>query len=150
MAARLNRWTFLRAGGVALACAAVAVGASGCGGSSGAAISATSTTVAPPPTSAAHKAATGVSGRISAENGMSWVVTTKAGKQVTVTITTATKFGTSAHPTTQQQFPVGTTVRVVGRVDGGTVTASRIVVPEPKASQNPAPSTTAATPSISD
>lgn len=140
----VNRLTWLRVGGAVLACTTVALGASGCEGAGGAAISVPSTTIAPPPTSTTqtHRPRNGVTGRISAENGTSWVVTTKAGKQMTVTITPGTKFGTAAHPETEQQLTVGSTVRVTGQVDGNAVTATRIAVPQPRPSQSPAPSTT--------
>lgn len=143
----MTKSTWLRVGGVALACAGVALGVSGCEGSADASIApSVTTTVAPAPTSSAHKPRDGVTGQISSENGTSWVVTTKKGKQITVTITSGTQFGNAAHPATEQQFTVGTTVRVVGAVSGDTVTATRIVVPQPKPNPSAAPTTTTGTP----
>lgn len=134
---------WLRVGGAALVCAGLGLGLAACGGDTGIASPAVSSAV--PTTSSAPAARAkhpSVTGRITAENGTSWVVTTKAGKQVTVMITTNTKFGTAASPATEQQFTVGSTVRIAGDLSGTTVTATRIVVPTPKPSQSATPSPT--------
>ena len=133
---------WLRVGGAALACAGLGLGLSACGGTTGVATPATSAATPTSNHQAARAKHDGVTGRITSENGTSWVVTTKAGKQVTVTITTNTKFGTAASPATEQQFPVGSTVRIAGAVQGDTVTATRIAAPQPKPSQTPTPSPT--------
>jgi riboflavin synthase alpha subunit len=77
----------------------------------------------------------GVRGKVTAENGSSWTVTTAKGKAVTVAITPQTQFGTKKQPATAAQFPVGAEVRVVGDgaqkgKDGGSLTAARIVAPK--------------------
>lgn len=82
----------------------------------------------------------GVRGKVTAENGSTWTVTTQKGKAVTVTLTPTTAFGTKKQPATAAQFPVGSEVRVIG--DGGKkdakgLTATRIVAP--KAASTPAP-----------
>ncbi|MGH7869510.1 MAG: DUF5666 domain-containing protein [Candidatus Dormibacteraceae bacterium] len=101
-----------------LAVAAVTgVGLVGCGGSSTAGTSPT-----PSPTGALY----GVAGQISAESGSTWTVTNKAGTQYTVTVTSQTQFGTKQYPATQQQFKVGSSVRVRGTGSGTSVTATRV------------------------
>ncbi len=139
-------WTWTRIGAVAVVCAGLGLGVSACGGTAGAAGAATTSSAAPASGAKAHDKRDGVAGRITAENGDSWVITTKAGKTITVDITPNTKFGTTDHPATEQQFPVGSTVRVSGAVDGDTVSAARIAIPQqrtgPSASVTPTPAPT--------
>jgi hypothetical protein len=63
-------------------------------------------------------------------------VRTKDGQSHKVAVTPQTKFGTTKHPATQGQFPVGTTVRVNGPQTGNTITAAQIrhLTPKKKAS----------------
>ncbi|HEY0816813.1 MAG TPA: hypothetical protein VGE11_26350, partial [Pseudonocardia sp.] len=106
--------------------AAAAVAVAGC--------SSQPATGAPAPTSAPSgaphaKAAAqgkGVRGQITAETGSTWTVMTAKGRAFTVTLNPQTAFGTAASPGAAAQFPVGTTVRVVGSRTGTTVTATRI------------------------
>ncbi len=98
---------------------------------------------APAPTpapSAGKTPAQGVRGQITAETATSWTVANAKGKAFTVTISPQTAFGTKAAPATAAQFPVGTTVRVIGTRSGSTVTATRIAL----AKTNTAPSATPA------
>lgn len=123
---------------VALLMLGIGVSLTACGGGAAAASAPSATTA--PTTSAVpkHPRGNGVTGQITAENGNSWSITTKAGKQFTVTLNGTTKFGTTGQPATQQQFPVGDTIHVTGTVDGDTVTATRIDIPAaPKTSQSP-------------
>lgn len=117
--------------------AVVAAAAVGC--SNQAAPPAPAPTPAPPTT--AHKAAKGVRGQITAESGSTWTVTNAKGRSFTVTVNGQTAFGTTAAPGTAAQFPVGTTVRVIGSRTGKAVTATRIA---PAKSPGAAPSAPAA------
>jgi hypothetical protein len=87
----------------------------------------------------------GIAGKITAEDGNSWTVVNAKGKQFTVTITAQTAFGTKKQPATQQEFVVGSSIRAMGQVQKGTVTAARITAAHPKATAAPdtapAPST---------
>ena len=74
----------------------------------------------------AHHRKTGISGKITAEHGNTWTVAMKTGKNLTVTITAQTQYGTKEHPATAAQFPVGTIVRVTGPRKNATVTALRV------------------------
>lgn len=143
MVAWRNRSTLSRVAGGVLACACIGLGVTACGGTAGAASAVSSSMPAPSSGAPAKDRHDGVAGKITAENGSSWIVTTKAGKQMTVDITSDTKFGTTDHPATEQQFTVGATVRVTGPVTGTTVSASRIAVPQarpnPSASATPTP-----------
>lgn len=131
---------------IAAAVAGIGLGVAGCSGSSSAAALTTSAAPTTSASAAPHKGGPhGVAGTISAENGSTWTVTTKAGKQVTVDIISTTKFGTTQAPATESQFAVGAMVRVDGTVNGTTVTATRIAVPAPKpptSSSAAAPTTT--------
>ncbi|MDT7708500.1 MAG: hypothetical protein QOG20_4107 [Pseudonocardiales bacterium] len=117
--------------------ASVAVVAAGCGTT--AAAPSPSTT---PPT-AAKKHAAGIRGRVTAENGSTWTVTTLKGKAITVTLTPQTAFGTKIAPATQAQFPVGSQVRVAGRPSGSAITAVRIAAP---VAPKPTPANTTSAP----
>lgn len=99
---------------------------------------------APTASASPHRARqrkTGISGKITAERGNTWTVATKAGKNLTVTITAQTQYGTKKQPATAAQFPVGTTVRVTGPRKNTTVTALRIRPIHPKSSK-PSPNAT--------
>jgi hypothetical protein len=65
-------------------------------------------------------------GEITAEHGTTWTVRTKDGQNHKITVTPQTKFGTTKHPATQGQFPVGSTVRVNGPQAGDTISAAQI------------------------
>jgi hypothetical protein len=128
-----------RMGAAVLALAGVAAAVSACGGGPGA-------TGVPGPSSAAKPPKRdGISGQITAENGSTWTVATKDGKQYTVTITPQTQFGTKRQPATAQQFPNGATVRVAGAVNGMTVTAKRVTAPQPKQTGGSQPASPAPT-----
>ena len=71
-------------------------------------------------------------------------MTTAKGKAFTVDVGPRTVFGTKAAPATAAQFPVGTTVRVIGTRNGATVTATRIALGKATAATSPAPATPAA------
>jgi hypothetical protein len=79
--------------------------------------------------------AQGVRGQITAENGSTWTVLSRAGKTITVVITPLTQFGTRAQPASASQVATGSQVAAVGTRSGTTVTATRVVVP--KAAANP-------------
>lgn len=95
------------------------------------------------PSGAAHKPAAagkGVRGQITAETGSTWTVTNSKGRAFTVTVSPQTMFGTAAAPAAAAQFPVGTTVRVVGSRTGTAVTATRIdLAKSPGATPSAAP-----------
>ncbi len=103
--------------------AVVAAAAAGC---SNQAVPPAPAPTAAPPTSAHQAAAKGVRGQITAETGSTWTVTNAKGRAFTVTVNGQTAFGTAAAPGTAAQFPVGTTVRVIGSRTGKAVTATRI------------------------
>lgn len=89
-----------------------------------------------PTTPAAH----GVTGQISAINGGTWTVHSARGKDVTVTITPQTQFGTKKAPATADKFTVGQTVRVTGQRDRDTISAARIAeATKPPTSVSPSP-----------
>lgn len=134
-----------RIGGVAVGLAGVGLVLAGCGGSPLASPAPSSTPPAPTTSapSAKHHHADGIAGQITAENGSSWTIQTKSGKQYTATINASTQFGTKATPATQQQFTVGEQVRVAGSINGTSVTATRIAEPAaPSSSAGPTPTTT--------
>lgn len=145
-------------GTAVLALAGVGIALSGCAGSPTGAKSPSvvssvaspvvsvppATTPSPKPSPSRHTPA-GVTGQISAVNGSTWTVVNKAGKEFTVTITPQTQFGTRRQPATEQQFTVGSAVRVLGTITDNTVIATRVEAPpEPRPSaQSPvAPTTT--------
>jgi hypothetical protein len=81
----------------------------------------------------------GVIGTITAENGSTWTVNARNGTAYTVTITPQTQFGTRNTPGTAQQFPVGTTVRIGGAINGNTITANRVMATKSKNSTSTPP-----------
>ncbi|MHB1172075.1 MAG: DUF5666 domain-containing protein [Lacisediminihabitans sp.] len=90
---------------------------------------------------AARRAA--VRGTIAAVNGSTWTITTAAGRTVTVTIDSATKFGTVKAPAAKADFSVGTTVVVAGhRAQNGFI-ALRVVMPKVKAGNTATPTPSA-------
>ena len=102
---------------------------------------------APPPAAAPTPAPfgtpveQGVRGQITAETATTWTVTTAKGKAFTVTLGPQTVFGTEGAPATAAQFPVGTTVRVIGPRNGATVTATRVALGKAKPAPTAAPTT---------
>lgn len=90
--------------------------------------------------------AQGVRGQITAENGSTWTVLSRAGKTVTVDITASTRFGTQAHPAAASQFVTGSQIAAIGARSGTTVTATRVVVPKAAANPGGASSPTATLP----
>lgn len=120
--------------------ASVAIGVTACSGGSNNP-STTPTTAAPPkatvPARAGHPH--GIIGQITAENRSTWALNASNGTSYTVTITPQTQFGTRRTPGTAQQFPVGSTMRVTGTVNGNTITASRITAPRPRHPASTAP-----------
>jgi hypothetical protein len=120
--------------------ASVAVVVAGCGTTAAAAAASSPSTT--PPT-AAKKHAAGIRGRVTAENGSTWTVTTLKGKAITVTLTPQTAFGTKIAPATQAQFPLGSQVRVAGRPSGSAITAVRIAAP---VAPKPTPANTTSAP----
>jgi hypothetical protein len=67
-----------------------------------------------------------VTGEITAINGSTWTVHTAGGPLFTVILTPATRFGTTKHPATREQFSVGSHVTVHGTISGVTITATQI------------------------
>lgn len=78
-----------------------------------------------------------ITGQVTAENGPTWTVVNREGRQFTVQITNQTRFGSKQKPATVQQFPVGSEVRVAGALNGTTVTASRVATAAPKPQASP-------------
>lgn len=114
----------------------VGFGISDLGGSSPSAADSTSTpstTVATTPTRApggsSQPKVQGVRGQITAENGSTWTVLSRAGQSVTVVISAATQFGTKAQPGSASQFVPGSQIAAIGTRTGTTVTATRVSVP---------------------
>ena len=68
-------------------------------------------------------------GQITAENGANWTIKTHDGQTHTATINDATRFGTSKHPATKDQFKVGDPVRVTATISGPSITATQIRTP---------------------
>ena len=73
--------------------------------------------------------ASAILGQITAETGSTWTVRARNGQLYTVTITDATKFGTTKHPAARDQFKVGSQARVIGTISGTTITAAQIRLP---------------------
>lgn len=95
----------------------------------------------PSPPAAAHRQP-GAVGQITAINGSTWTVHTMRGKDITVTLTPTTQFGTKATPASAQAFKVGDTVYVIGKRDNSAITATRISTAHPAAASaqaTPAP-----------
>ncbi|WP_434316890.1 DUF5666 domain-containing protein [Leifsonia sp. P73] len=78
-------------------------------------------------TSAKQKHTHGTVGTVTALSGGSWTIQSAAGATVTVTVDSATAFGTAKKPATASSFAVGDRVGVIGARSGDTVTATRIV-----------------------
>jgi hypothetical protein len=76
-----------------------------------------------------RKAPPHILGQITAETGSTWTVRARNGQLYTVTITDATKFGTTKHPAARDQFKVGSQARVIGTISGTTITAAQIRLP---------------------
>lgn len=102
-----------------------------------------STTPATTPGGSSQPKLQGVRGQITAENGSTWTVLSRAGQSVTVVITATTQFGTKAQPGSASQFVPGSQIAAIGSRNGTTVTATRVIVPA--AAPNPPSSTTAPT-----
>jgi uncharacterized protein DUF5666 len=126
-----HRWTGAKAV-VGVVGAAVAIGLTGCSSGSNNP-SATPTATTSPTTTAPVKSGHPheITGKVTAENGSTWMITADNGMQYTVDITPQTEFGTKQTPSTTAQFPVGSTVRVSGTANGNTITATRITAPGP-------------------
>lgn len=135
-----RRWVGAKAS-MGMVSAALAISLAACSG--GAGNQSTPTGTAPPAAPSRSGHANGITGQISAENSSTWTVNAKNGTQYSVNITPQTQFGTKRTPSSAQQFPVGTTVRVSGTVNGATITATRITAPRAHhpASPSPTPST---------
>jgi ABC-type Fe3+-hydroxamate transport system substrate-binding protein len=130
----------IRAVMFSLAAAGLAALLAACGSASSATPAAASSSTSKAP---GNRGDRGVTGQISAENGSTWTLTTKDGKQVTVDVTPQTQYGTKQEPADAKQFPVGTTVRVSGTRTGDKITAERIAKPPAKKSTSPAPTSSA-------
>ncbi|MDG3011466.1 hypothetical protein G4X40_15060 [Rhodococcus sp. D2-41] len=72
-----------------------------------------------------------VVGTIAAENGNTWTITERSGKQVNVTVSPQTKWGTAKSPAQQTQFPVGAEVAVQVKKPAVPPTAVRVVAHKP-------------------
>jgi hypothetical protein len=89
----------------------------------------TPTTPAATPGGRSQPKAQGVRGQITAENGSTWTVMSRAGRSVTVVISANTQFGTKAQPGSASQFVPGSQIAAIGTRSGTTVTATRVFVP---------------------
>ena len=127
--------TRARLASAALLATAIGLAASSCSASS----NAPSAPAAPPAATARKQASQHVIGQITAVNGSSWTVQGKNGKTYTVSLTAATKFGSKKHPAAQDQFKVGSPVRVSGTITGTTVQATDIRTPGAADSATPNP-----------
>ncbi len=115
----------------------VGFGISGLGGSASLAADSTpttptvtsTTTPTTPPGSPSQPKVQGVRGQITAENGSTWTVMSRAGISVTVVISATTQFGTKAQPESASQFVPGSQIAATGTRSGSTVTATRVFVP---------------------
>jgi hypothetical protein len=144
----LDRRTGRRIATMTVLAAVAGIGLSACSTGFGNAAGVSSTPPTTPPTATSSpKAAKGVTGQITAENGSTWTVRNRKGKQFTVTITAATRFGTKKQPSTVQQFAVGNQVRITGPISGTTVRAVRVATPIPRSptATSPAPTTSPTT-----
>jgi hypothetical protein len=92
------------------------------------------------PKSQSQPKAQGVRGQITAENGSTWTVMSRAGKSVTVDISSSTQFGTKAQPASASQFVPGSQIAAIGTRAGTTVTATRVFVPVAANPTTPSPS----------
>lgn len=91
----------------------------------------------PPPAATPVHHARGVTGQLTAINDSTWTVHTTHGQDVTVTLTPQTQFGTKKTPAIAQQFTAGNTVRVIGKRDNNTITATRVTTAHPTNSTSP-------------
>lgn len=129
-----SRGRVIRLGASTLAAVGLLSGIAAC---SGADTNPTSPPASTAP-SAAHQAGHGgMTGQISAINGSTWTVHSARGKDVRVTLTPQTQFGTKKAPATADKFTVGETVHIAGQRNNDTITAERIA----EAAARPAPST---------
>ncbi len=86
------------------------------------------------------KARGAIRGTITAINGSTWIVLTKAGPTVMVTVTSSTVFGTKQAPSTATAFTTGSSVAVLGTRTGDSLIATRIVTAKNGAGVTPTPS----------
>ncbi|MGH9096340.1 MAG: hypothetical protein ACRDWB_02865 [Acidimicrobiales bacterium] len=87
------------------------------------------TTPATTPKNQSQPKVQGVRGQITAENGSTWTVMSRAGKSVTVDISSSTQFGTKSQPASASQFEPGSQIAAIGTRAGTTVTATRVFAP---------------------
>jgi hypothetical protein len=118
---------------LALGAGAAYAAVSGDSSSPPAAVASPTTTLPPSGAATATHAgrhhARAVRGEITAINGNTWTVKSRAGVTLTVDIQTGTRFGTRTTPATQSSFAVGDRVVVAGRrTTTTTVSATRIVM----------------------
>jgi hypothetical protein len=123
-------WTTTTA--VMVASAAVGISVAACSGGSGTPSASSSATASALPGDrhgVGGEQPHGIIGQISAENGSTWTVTARDGTRYSVIITPETHFGSPQAPSSVQQFPVGTAVRVTGTITDHTITALLISAP---------------------
>lgn len=128
-----RKWVLLSSAGVL---AAVMIGgAAWATAESGSDVATTNTAAQTEATTTAHPRAKRhvpvVVGTIAAENGDDWTITEKSGKQVAVTVSPDTKWGTAKSPAQQAQFPVGSEVAVQVKKPAVPPTAVRVVAHKP-------------------
>jgi hypothetical protein len=90
-------------------------------------------TTQPSPSSSAHVSANhsgeSIRGALVAMSGDTWTIHTRQGQSLSILITPGTRFGSTAHPSTESGFAVGQEVRVSGNpTAASTWTARRIVL----------------------
>jgi hypothetical protein len=85
---------------------------------------------------AASRESQHIVGKITEEKGATWTMRGDDGKTYAVTLTPTTKFGTTKHPKTAGQFPVGSVVEAKGAVSGTSVQATEIRPPHKTYSPN--------------
>ena len=85
-------------------------------------------------------AARGIRGTITAINGSTWTVVTKAGPTVSVAVTSTTVFGTKQAPETASAFTTGSSIVVLGTRSGDSLVATRVIMPKDGAGVTPTPS----------
>jgi hypothetical protein len=68
-----------------------------------------------------------IRGELTNVSGDHWTVKTKKRGTFNVTITDDTKFGTRRRTAKRDDFKIGTQVGVIGKIDGQTITARRVV-----------------------
>ncbi|MBT0567086.1 DUF5666 domain-containing protein [Williamsia sp. CHRR-6] len=96
-----------------------------------------------------NRAARGAVGQISAITGDTWTIKARSGETLTVDITDQTAFGTARKPQQRSEFAVGDRIVVLGKREGTTVMAMRVVkrTPKPTAPAGQAPPSTPTQPS---